>query len=89
MSKFSLGTVVMTAGAHDVLQWRNPREFLSRHVNGDWGDMPEEDKEENERGLDPEYPQRLMSCYVVDGEKIWVITEQDRSVTTILLPDEY
>jgi hypothetical protein len=67
---------------------KSPLEFLSRHLRGDWGDLCREDKTENEVSL--KYHFRLMSSYpVTDNEKIWIITEEDRSVTTLLLPEEY
>jgi hypothetical protein len=63
-------------------------EFLSRHLRGDWGDLCPEDKTENELSLKHGF--RVMSSYeVTRAEKIWVITEADRSVTTLLLPEEY
>lgn len=61
---------------------------LNRHVSCDWGEMDEEDKQENDYALDKYL--RLFSAYEVnDKEKIWIITEADRSATTILFPDEY
>jgi hypothetical protein len=67
---------------------RSPLEFLSRHLRGDWGDLCLEDKTENELSLKHGY--RLMSSYpVTQTEKLWIITEADRSVTTLLLPEEY
>ena len=87
---FPLGQIVATPGALDALQTtlQTPAEFLARHVTGDWGDMVEEDKQENEHAL--KYGNRLFSAYKLkDGTKIWVITEWDRSVTTFLLPSEY
>lgn len=87
--KFSLGNVVMTSGAEDVLNIFDIIYILERHQSGDWGDMDEEDQATNEAALNPEYPQRLMSSYEVNDETVWVITEFDRSVTTILLPEEY
>ena len=55
------------------------------HVNGDWGDMPEEDKQENEFSIQHGF--RIFSAYTTSaGERIWIITEADRSATTILLP---
>jgi len=68
--------------------WTSPGEFLARHHSGDWGDLEEEDRQENARSL--EHGFRLLSAYkTVAGEKLWVITEADRSVTTLLLPSEY
>jgi len=67
---------------------KSPLEFLSRHLRGDWGDLDQEDRTENELSL--KYGFRLLSSYqVTETEKLWVITEADRSVTTLLLPEEY
>ena len=87
---FSLGQVVATPGALQALQdaEQNPAELLRRHVSGDWGDLGEEDKEENELSVEKGY--RIFSAYeLTAGVKIWLITESDRSATTFLLPDEY
>jgi len=66
----------------------DPGELLTRHVTGDWGDLEEEDKQENEFSVDKEL--RIFSAYKVhDDTKIWVITEADRSATTLLLPSDY
>jgi hypothetical protein len=61
--------------------------LLLRHLSGDWGDIPEEDKNENKFSI--EFGYRLMSAYKTAFGKIWVITEADRSATTVLLPEEY
>lgn len=92
MSKalFSLGQVVATPGALAALQdaGQHPFVFLSRHVSGDWGNLVAEDREENQRAL--EHGNRIFSSYLTaKNTKIWVITEWDRSVTTLLLPSEY
>jgi hypothetical protein len=87
---FSLGMVVGTQGAVAALDTagHSPQEFLDRHVHGDWGDVPEEDKQENDFSLQHGF--RILSAYTTRaGERIWVITEADRSATTFLLPDEY
>ncbi len=87
---FPLGQVVATPGALAALETAGqaPHEFLVRHVCGEWGDLVEEDVRENERAL--EQGHRLFSAYNTnDGARIWVITEWDRSVTTILTPLEY
>jgi hypothetical protein len=87
---FPPGRLVATPGALALLDETNksPLEFLSRHLRGDWGDLCQEDKTENELGL--KYGFRLMSSYLItDTEKLWIITEADRSVTTLLLPTEY
>jgi len=89
--KFPLGQLVATPGAVEALARNNqePTELLRRHWRGDWGDLEDpEDIEENEFSLVRGY--RLLSRYILrDGTVIWVITEADRSVTTILLPSEY
>jgi hypothetical protein len=90
MIRFLLGRVVATPGALRALEQAEqlPAEFLDRHVNGDWGDVPEEDKQENEFSV--EHGLRILSAYTTSvGETIWIITEADRSYTTILLPREY
>ena len=87
---FPLGQVVATPGALAALEsaGQAPHEFLARHVTADWGSLPEEDVRENERALS--MGSRLFSAYnLADGTRIWVITEWDRSVTTILRPEDY
>ena len=87
---FPSGKIVATQGALRLLEDANkaPLEFLSRHLRGDWGDLSPEDKAENELSL--KQGLRLMSSYpITDRETLWIITEADRSVTTLLLPEEY
>lgn len=87
---FSLGQIVATPGALEALEkaQQTPMEFLARHVRGDWGDVCEEDAEANEQSLKD--GSRILSSYRTKlAEKLWVITEGDRSSTCILLPDEY
>ena len=87
---FDLGQTVATPGALQALGLaeEDPLGYLFRHVTGDWGDLPEEDIEENQRSLEQDL--RIFSAYHLNtGTKIYVITEWDRSVTTILLPEEY
>ena len=89
-AKFELGTVVATPGALAALEEAHETAlgYLYRHASGDWGTVPPEDWEENEFSLTNEF--RLHSAYVLrDGTKLWIITEADRSLTTILLPSEY
>lgn len=89
-AKFALGQIVATPGALEAFQQtgESPWTFLARHVSGDWGDLDEEDRRENELSLVHGF--RLLSAYrLTDQTKIWVITEADRSVTTLLLPTEY
>jgi hypothetical protein len=88
--KFDLGQLVMTLGANQAMQEAQqvPLEFLLRHKHGDWGELCAEDRRENERAL--RVGSRLLSSYHTrHDEKLWVITEWDRSVTTLLLPEEY
>jgi hypothetical protein len=90
MIRFAVGRVVATPGALRALEKaeQSPAEFLDRHVNGDWGEVPDADKQENEFSV--EHGFRIISAYTTSaGEKIWIITEADRSYTTILLPSEY
>ena len=87
---FELGQIVGTPNALQAVQeaGQHPLEFLVRHVTGDWGDLPEEDVAENERAV--ETGDRVFSSYRLEtGGKVWVITESDRSVTTLLLPEDY
>ena len=88
--RFPLGDIVATPGALDALReaQQEPLELLRRHQGGDWGDLDEADKAENEFSLTHDL--RLLSAYTLPTQvKIWVITEADRSVTTLLLPQEY
>jgi hypothetical protein len=88
--KFPLGLIVATSRALECFErtGENPFDFLRRHMEGDWGDLCPEDKEENELSVDQEL--RILSAYhLTDGTKIWIITEADRSSTCLLLPSEY
>ena len=87
---FRLGQIVGTPGALDALSEaeHEPIDLLLRHVTGDWGDLDDEDKKENELSVREGF--RILSAYHIEtGVKVWVITEWDRSATTILLPEEY
>jgi hypothetical protein len=89
-ARFHLGQTVATPGALEALKvaQQEPIEFLSRHVTGDWGEVPPEDAQQNELSVDQGL--RILSAYTLNSNvKIWVITEADRSATTILLPEEY
>lgn len=94
--KFALGKVYATPGALQLIErWKqDPTALLSRHVRGDWGLVHPDDAAANDvavaRGL------RIISSYLVgpegpdgDGQVLWIITEADRSATTLLLPGEY
>lgn len=90
LPKFSLGRIVATPGALQALEEanQNPFEFLERHQAGNWGELCEEDKRENEFSVTNGF--RLLSAYrTLHDVKVWIITEADRSVTTLLLPHEY
>ena len=90
LPKFSLGRIVATPGALEAVQEANQNsfEFIQRHQSGDWGELCEEDKRENEFSLKNGF--RILSAYrTLHDVKVWVITEADRSVTTLLLPHEY
>ncbi len=87
---FSLGQTVATQDALDALteSGQTPEQFLRRHQMGDWGEMVEADKEQNDLAVQEGL--RIFSAYkLATGVEIWVITEKNRSVTTILLPDDY
>jgi hypothetical protein len=87
---FSLGRIVGTPGSLCALEKNNQSiaELLNRHSQGDWGELCDEDKAENEFSI--KNGLRIMSAYSLeDKTKIWIITEADRSATTILLPEEY
>jgi hypothetical protein len=87
---FALGQLVATPGALEKIQEaeQSPLELIARHVTGDWGELDEEDRNENKLSLEKGY--RILSAYILrSGVKVWVITEADRSVTTVLLPSEY
>lgn len=85
---FKLGSLVATRGVIALnLQDSTIPTLLFRHVTGDWGEICPEDKGINEDALIQGW--RIMSVYTVNETKIWVITEWDRSVTTLLLPEEY
>lgn len=91
-AKFKLGKLFMTRGINDSVA--EDEEFakfvldsLKRHANGDWGDLCAQDRRENELSLKEGF--RLLSAYKHNQEKIWIITEADRSATTVLFPNEY
>lgn len=96
--KFHPGRVVATRGALKVLDRYNVAalELLGRHLSGDWGDLCDDDKAANDAALESGQA-RLLSAYtlrrtaygVEETERLWCITEWDRSVTTILCPSEY
>jgi hypothetical protein len=85
--KFPLGQIVITANAQARLDPADVQQGLSRHAAGDWGDLCPDDAAQNERGLKDGH--RLFSAYGAGEGRFWIITECDRSVTTVLLPLDY
>lgn len=88
--RFPFGQVVATPGALEALEeaGERPATFLTRHITGDWGEVDEHDRRENDTSLTDGC--RLLSAYTLaTGTKLWIITEADRSSTTLLLPSEY
>ena len=89
-SKFSLGQIVATSALFNYCEEKqfSLLPYLIRHGSGDWGDICDEDKGINEEAL--KNGSRIMSVYKLKaGKTIWIITEADRSVTTLLFPEEY
>jgi len=86
---FALGQVVSTPNALELMTKKHIDLFtlLHRHQTGDWGDLNEIDREVNEDALVTH--SRILSSYLFGQDKIWIITEADRSLTTILLPQDY
>jgi hypothetical protein len=84
-----LGKVVATPGALKLLMEAggHPFDYLTRHATGDWGELCTFDLRQNEIALRDGY--RVLSSYEISARRVWIITEADRSVTTILLPEEY
>lgn len=87
-AKFPLGRLVATPNALEHIPNPDILAALLRHLTGDWGDVDEHDREENELSLKEGF--RLLSVYrSAAGVKFWIITEADRSGTTVLLPEDY
>lgn len=85
---FSLGSICITPGAQEALSHEDVMTALSWHCRGDWGEVGEADRAENDLSVREGF--RLLSAYRSKlGQKFWVITTADRSVTTVLLPHEY
>jgi hypothetical protein len=85
---FNTGRVVITRNALDKVPPLDVQNGIRRHTQGDWGDLVEEDRLSNERALVDDG--QLLSVYqATTGQKFWIITEWDRSATTILLPEDY
>lgn len=94
MVKFECGTVACTPGVGEFMKRAEMRTLMNRHLNGDWGDVCISDAKANDEAVANEGQEdrqdRVLSSYQSEnGTKVWIITEWDRSVTTILLPSEY
>src|SRR2546430_13887458 len=88
--RFALGQTFITPGAEEALQIaaQTAIEFLRRHMSCHWGELSDDDLRENELSLKKGF--RLLSNYQTGkGQQLWIITEADRSATTVLLPSEY
>jgi hypothetical protein len=95
--RLALGHVVATPGALDVVRAHglDVLALVHRHARGDWGDIGRDDALANDLALDPACPARVLSAYEFPSKEgkpggwLWVLTEADRSATTVLLPAEY
>ena len=88
VAKFPLGRLVATPGALAQVSPHDINTALARHLEGDWGELGEEDRSANDRALIE--GSRLVSAYhATNGIKFWIITEHDRSISTVLLPEDY
>lgn len=88
--RFALGQVVATPGALAALNaaGQTPWGLLERHQTGDWGEVSVADKQENDLSVEQGF--RILSAYTLStGVKVWLLTEADRSYTTLMLPEEY
>jgi hypothetical protein len=88
--RFKLGRILATPGALEAIADARVSivDLLIRHLRGDWGDVSDSDREQNERAITAS--ERLLSNYVLPGGgTVWIITEADRFATTFLLPGEY
>jgi hypothetical protein len=86
--KFQMGQLLATPGAMSALVAHDIAWAIVRHLNGDWGILDEHDRKTNDEAL--KSGGRIFSVYLAqDGTKFWIITECDRSATTVLLPEEY
>jgi hypothetical protein len=85
--KFKLGRLLATAGVMGKVDLVNQMKAVNRHMKGEWGEVRGNDAELNNWGV--EHEDRILSKYTYDGVTFWIITEWDRSATTLLLPEEY
>ena len=89
-TRFTLGRILATPGAINAMKeaGESPLKLLRRHAHGDWGELHEDDQRANELAI--RQGMRILSAYALTTEeRVWLITEADRSATTILLPEEY
>lgn len=85
---FDLGAIFMTQGASEALNPAQALDLLLRHVSGDDGNLDDEDKATNREAI--KHGMRILSAYEApNGERVWIITEASRAMTTLLLPSEY
>ena len=87
-AKFSLGRLVATPGALATLSHQDITTAMARHLQGDWGDLDNDDRSANDRAL-IEGSRLLSAHHAANATKFWIITEWDKSQTTILLPEDY
>lgn len=86
--RFELGNIYTTPGADELINEGLLADlYLDRHWRGDWGDIDEEDRQSNEQAI--AHGERLLSCFDTPVGRLLIITEADRSTTTVLTPDEY
>lgn len=90
-ARFASGQVVITTGVDALIEQGrlDPAPYLCRHLSGDWGDLDDSDRRLNDAALQSGEDRLFSSYQVAPDLKLWIITEWDRSVTTLLLPDEY
>lgn len=86
-SSFRVGQLVTTRGAAEFLEPKDVQEALNRYTSCDWGDLDDEDKQMNDQAVI--LGDRIVAKYIIKGTAFYIITEADRSLTTILLPEEY
>lgn len=85
--RFKLGALVATPGVLEAIPEKEIQKALGLYTEGDWGCTYEEDAKLNDYALT--HKERILATYKYEGKKFWIITEWDRSVTTVLLPSEY
>jgi hypothetical protein len=91
MKLFELGKITMTPAAISIITHLKVPvgELLNRHERGDYGEISEMDWRENTLALQPESVERVMSVYSVGTKKLWIITDPDRKVTTLLTEEDF